>query len=117
MELCKPSLSFSWNAIDFFTALSHSQFLFLSLFSCRWHLLNIQSDSFQTLSQHGSWVPEWASEGVQLGGVGSALGILGLWTGADHERTDPLGVFSSFFLIPAILSAHHWGACSFLFHE
>lgn len=37
--------------------------------------------------------PEWSTEGVQIGSVGSALGILGLWTGASHERTDPLGPF------------------------
>jgi len=36
---------------------------------------------------------EWSTEGVQIGGVGSALGVVGLWTGADHERTDPLGPF------------------------
>ena len=31
------------------------------------------------------------SEGVQVGGVASAMGVLGLWTGAQHERMDPLG--------------------------
>lgn len=36
---------------------------------------------------------EWSTEGVQVGAVGSALGVLGLWTGAQHERTDPLGPF------------------------
>ncbi|RPD53811.1 hypothetical protein L226DRAFT_516813 [Lentinus tigrinus ALCF2SS1-7] len=35
---------------------------------------------------------EWASEAVQLGGVGSAMGALGMWTGAFHEDDDPLGV-------------------------
>ena len=34
---------------------------------------------------------EWVSEGVQVGGVASAMGILGMWTGAQHERMDPLG--------------------------
>ena len=34
---------------------------------------------------------EWQSEGVQLGGLGSATGVIGMWTGADHERMDPLG--------------------------
>ena len=33
----------------------------------------------------------WASEAVQLGGVGSALGSLGMWTGAYHEDGDPIG--------------------------
>ncbi|KAI0357274.1 hypothetical protein OH77DRAFT_1399499 [Trametes cingulata] len=36
---------------------------------------------------------EWASEAVQLGGVGSAAGALGMWTGAGHDEDDPLGVF------------------------
>ncbi|ETW76347.1 hypothetical protein HETIRDRAFT_411796 [Heterobasidion irregulare TC 32-1] len=36
---------------------------------------------------------EWQSEGVQLGGLGSATGVIGMWTGADHERMDPLGPF------------------------
>ena len=34
---------------------------------------------------------EWVSEGVQVGGVASAMGVLGMWTGAQHERMDPLG--------------------------
>ena len=34
---------------------------------------------------------EWVSEGIQVGGVASAMGILGMWTGAQHERMDPLG--------------------------
>lgn len=28
--------------------------------------------------------PEWASENVQIGGIGSALGFIGLWTGAQQ---------------------------------
>ena len=42
---------------------------------------------------------EWQSEGVQLGGLGSATGVIGMWTGADHERMDPLGEQLAF--IPA----------------
>ena len=38
---------------------------------------------------------EWLSEGVQVGGVASAIGVLGLWTGAQHERMDPLGAYPS----------------------
>lgn len=34
---------------------------------------------------------EWVSEGIQVGGVASAMGVLGMWTGATHERMDPLG--------------------------
>ena len=37
---------------------------------------------------------EWVSEGVQVGGVASAMGVLGLWTGAQHEHMDPLGVYT-----------------------
>lgn len=44
---------------------------------------------------------EWASEGVQLGGRGSAMGVIGLWTGADHEPSDPLGPFWAWKVGPA----------------
>jgi len=40
---------------------------------------------------------QWASEGVQLGGRGSAMGVIGLWTGAEHELSDPLGTYAQFF--------------------
>ncbi|KAI0067418.1 hypothetical protein BV25DRAFT_1912053 [Artomyces pyxidatus] len=36
---------------------------------------------------------EWQSDGVQLGGLGSATGVIGMWTGAGHEHMDPLGPF------------------------
>ncbi|KAH9840524.1 uncharacterized protein C8Q71DRAFT_721069 [Rhodofomes roseus] len=36
---------------------------------------------------------EWVTEGVQIGGQTSAMGVLGLWTGSQHERMDPLGPF------------------------
>ncbi|KAI0822108.1 hypothetical protein BC628DRAFT_1390972 [Trametes gibbosa] len=39
----------------------------------------------------GGDTDEWVSEGIQVGGVASAMGILGMWTGASHERMDPLG--------------------------
>ncbi|KAI1787250.1 hypothetical protein LXA43DRAFT_926453 [Ganoderma leucocontextum] len=45
-----------------------------------------------TSTAPGSNEDEWASESVQLGGVGSAIGALGMWTGAFHEDADPLGV-------------------------
>ncbi|KAJ7081970.1 hypothetical protein C8R43DRAFT_909731, partial [Mycena crocata] len=35
--------------------------------------------------------PEWVTESVQVGDIGSAMGIMGLWTGAEHSTTDPLG--------------------------
>ncbi|THU84770.1 hypothetical protein K435DRAFT_783647, partial [Dendrothele bispora CBS 962.96] len=34
---------------------------------------------------------EWVMAGVQIGEIGSALGVVGLWTGAEHERGDPIG--------------------------
>ncbi len=34
---------------------------------------------------------EWVSEGVQLGGRGSSMGVIGMWTGAEHNPDDPLG--------------------------
>ncbi|KAF5350748.1 hypothetical protein D9758_010374 [Tetrapyrgos nigripes] len=42
-----------------------------------------------TILQSGD--QEWVMEGVQIGEVGSALGVVGLWTGAEHERGDPIG--------------------------
>ncbi|KAG0694712.1 hypothetical protein DFH29DRAFT_985185 [Suillus ampliporus] len=44
-------------------------------------------------SATGSSEPEWSSEAVQIGGPGAAVGFLGMWTGAQHERPDPLGPF------------------------
>ncbi|EIW77505.1 hypothetical protein CONPUDRAFT_167696 [Coniophora puteana RWD-64-598 SS2] len=41
----------------------------------------------------GSDDPEWSSEAIQIGGPGAASGWLGCWTGAQHERPDPLGPF------------------------
>ncbi|KAH7930565.1 hypothetical protein BV22DRAFT_1054743 [Leucogyrophana mollusca] len=35
----------------------------------------------------------WSSEGAQIGGVASAAGIIGTWTGPHHEREDPVGPF------------------------
>ncbi|EIN13464.1 hypothetical protein PUNSTDRAFT_123480 [Punctularia strigosozonata HHB-11173 SS5] len=35
---------------------------------------------------------QWSSEGVQLGGVCSAMGVIGAW-GASHENGDPAGPF------------------------
>jgi hypothetical protein len=45
----------------------------------------------QTSSQPDSEDAEWVTEGVQIGSIGSAIGVLGMWTGAEHVRTDPLG--------------------------
>ncbi|KAF7320003.1 hypothetical protein MKEN_00784200 [Mycena kentingensis (nom. inval.)] len=35
--------------------------------------------------------PEWVTECVQIGGLGSAIGIMGTWTGCEHSTTDPIG--------------------------
>ncbi|KAF9017838.1 hypothetical protein BDZ89DRAFT_895794, partial [Hymenopellis radicata] len=34
--------------------------------------------------------PEWITESVQMGQAGSAMGFMGLWTGALHQKTDPI---------------------------
>ncbi|KAJ7456595.1 hypothetical protein FB451DRAFT_1048210, partial [Mycena latifolia] len=44
-----------------------------------------------TSSEAAGSDPEWVTESVQVGDIGSAAGIIGLWTGADHSSTDPLG--------------------------
>jgi len=36
---------------------------------------------------------QWSSEGIQVGNVGSAAGIIGSWTGATHDHGDPVGPF------------------------
>jgi len=35
----------------------------------------------------------WVSEGVQVGGVGSRMGVLGIWSDAFHEHEGPAGPF------------------------
>ncbi|KAG8215867.1 hypothetical protein J3R82DRAFT_7824 [Butyriboletus roseoflavus] len=53
-----------------------------------------QMDTYtQESTMPGTTTPEWSSEAVQVGGIGSAVGVLGMWTGAGHERADPLGPF------------------------
>ncbi|EED78075.1 predicted protein [Postia placenta Mad-698-R] len=51
--------------------------------SARWSLGLLGADDEQE---------QWMSEGVQLGGPSSSMGVLGLWTGSQHERTDPVGL-------------------------
>jgi len=46
----------------------------------RWHLVSCFNGE-----------ERWASEGVQIGGVGSARGIIGAWSGVDHDPADPAG--------------------------
>lgn len=46
----------------------------------------------------------WSSLGIQVGEAGSASGILGIWTGIDHELQDPAGAFLPFpFALYALL--------------
>jgi len=37
--------------------------------------------------------PRWSSVGIQVGEAGSANGVIGIWTGIDHEPQDPAGPF------------------------
>ncbi|KAJ3893816.1 hypothetical protein GG344DRAFT_42489, partial [Lentinula edodes] len=41
---------------------------------------------------------EWVMEGVQVGDIGSAMGIVGMWTGANHERGDPIGLSKTLYI-------------------
>ncbi|PFH48446.1 hypothetical protein AMATHDRAFT_5794 [Amanita thiersii Skay4041] len=34
---------------------------------------------------------EWGMEGVQVGCAGSVAGVVGMWTGVEHVRGDPIG--------------------------
>lgn len=59
----------------------------------------LDSAVFQISSVAGSpEEAEWASEGVQVGGPGSACGVLGMWTGAEHDANDPLGEFHALII-------------------
>ncbi|KAH9840610.1 uncharacterized protein C8Q71DRAFT_740270 [Rhodofomes roseus] len=63
----------------------HGAVSMLSTGHVRWNLTSSEEDD-----------PDkdlWASEGIQVGAVGSDAGILGMWTGVRHEQTDPLGAF------------------------
>jgi len=48
----------------------------------RWRFGSVHMDRMQ-----------WSSEGIQIGGIASAMGIVGIWTAAHHERGDPAGPF------------------------
>ncbi|KAJ7462765.1 hypothetical protein B0H11DRAFT_2241271 [Mycena galericulata] len=37
--------------------------------------------------------PQWSSEGAQIGGVGSAMGIAGTWSAFHHGEGDPVGPY------------------------
>ncbi|OCH84484.1 hypothetical protein OBBRIDRAFT_821884 [Obba rivulosa] len=53
--------------------------------SVRWSIFSSEAGDLD------QW--QWSSEAVQLGGVGSSMGMLGLWTGASHDDMDPIGAF------------------------
>ncbi|KAG1749639.1 uncharacterized protein EDB91DRAFT_1108816 [Suillus paluster] len=36
---------------------------------------------------------KWSSEGIQIGSIASAFGVIGTWTGVHHDRADPVGPF------------------------
>ncbi|KAJ6604258.1 hypothetical protein DFH09DRAFT_1122123 [Mycena vulgaris] len=38
-------------------------------------------------------LPQWSSEGAQIGSVGSAMGVLGAWSAFNHGEGDPAGPF------------------------
>ncbi|KAF4623349.1 hypothetical protein D9613_002064 [Agrocybe pediades] len=48
----------------------------------RWEIISIYDDH-----------PQWSSHGVQIGGVGSAMGVIGVWTTTNHDPDDPAGPF------------------------
>ncbi|KAF9524063.1 hypothetical protein CPB83DRAFT_774506 [Crepidotus variabilis] len=37
--------------------------------------------------------PQWVSTGAQIGGIRSAMGVIGTWTSAAHDVDDPAGPF------------------------
>ncbi|KAI0631873.1 hypothetical protein C8Q77DRAFT_169204 [Trametes polyzona] len=59
----------------------HGTVSMLSDGSVRWSITSMDEENADD---------QWASEAVQLGGVGSAMGALGMWTGVRHEVDDPL---------------------------
>lgn len=70
--------------------------------SVRWsmvdHLLPLELLSYfahQISSEAFGVQPEWVTESVQLGHIGSVMGVIGLWTGATHLKTDPVGKSTS----------------------
>lgn len=60
----------------------------------------------QVTTLEGGRRGEWSTEGIQVGGRMSAVGVLGMWTGALHERMDPLGRSLSLCLRGALADVH-----------
>ncbi|KAG2345310.1 hypothetical protein BDR05DRAFT_880443 [Suillus weaverae] len=42
---------------------------------------------------HAHFAIIFSSEGVQIGGIASAFGVIGAWTGIRHDHRDPVGPF------------------------
>jgi len=51
--------------------------------SIRWSMLSYTDKSMKE--------EEWTSEGVQIGGIGSMAGVIGMWTSPEEEEEPPLG--------------------------
>ncbi|KAF5355737.1 hypothetical protein D9756_004027 [Leucocoprinus leucothites] len=64
----------------------------------RWRLVSLEftflssTADKQKLSIYDN-SPQWSSNGVQIGDVGSARGGVGVWTTKTHEQGDPVGPF------------------------
>ncbi|KAJ3490148.1 hypothetical protein NLI96_g1618 [Meripilus lineatus] len=61
----------------------------------RWH--------FHT-HYHGQ--PQWSAEAVQLGGLCSAAGVVGIWSGVAHQPGDPAGPFTMWKLDDGTKQVH-----------
>ncbi|KAK1226407.1 hypothetical protein PQX77_010618 [Marasmius sp. AFHP31] len=57
----------------------------------RWNRLRSKIDLIQATMYDG--VTQWCSQGVQIGNIGSAAGVVGNWTTSLHEEDDPVGPF------------------------
>lgn len=54
--------------------------------------IDIYSDSEEITTAEQE--DRWQSSGVQVGGTGSAFGVIGTWSPAEHEgERDPAGPF------------------------
>jgi len=62
----------------------------------------------RTSADLGEDAMEWSSETVQMGNIGAAYGFVGLWTGAEHSRDDPLGKHNKYIARKALsMSSGH----------
>ncbi|KAF8167815.1 hypothetical protein B0H34DRAFT_683143 [Crassisporium funariophilum] len=50
--------------------------------TARWRFIIIYADH-----------PQWSGNGVQIGGIGNAMGVVGIWTTIHHDQDDPFGPF------------------------